>query len=173
MCQFGCNTFKRVKTPNSYPKGWSTPWGARWAHNREVYVKTVDTRCSLLEPWRMEEETRGGDETGLSIQTLLMRIQRLSTHDSSFHAPKKRNRTLPSQQPNHLTSLFHSFLSREEWSPQHPFCDHWWYKGTHSVSFQRFHHSIPIIEASLRPLFIPRFGSKYALIPKSLQSLST
>ena len=79
---------------------------------------------------------------------------------------------LPSQQPNHLTLVFHSFLSREEWSPQHPFCDHWWYKGTHSVSFQRFHHSIPIAETSLYPLFIYRFGSEYALIVIPLQSSS-
>ena len=62
----------------------------------------------------MEEETREGDDTGLSIQTLLMRIQRLSTHDSSLHAPQKRDLTLPSQQPIHLTSLLLSFLSREE-----------------------------------------------------------
>ena len=130
-------------------------------------------RCSLLESWRMEEKTRGGDETGLSIQTLLMRSQRLSTHHSSSHAPQKRNLTLPSQQLIQLKSLFLSFLSCEEWSPQHPSCDHWWYKGTRSVSFQRFHHSIPITESSLRPLFIPRFGSKYAFIPNSLQSSST
>ena len=133
----------------------------------------MDTRCFLLKSWRMEEETHEGDETGLSIQTLLMRIQRLSTHHYSSHAPQKRNRTLPSQQPNHLTSLFHSFLSCEEWSPQHPSCDHWWYKGTRSESFHRFHHSIPIIELSLHPLFIPRFGSKYALITNPLQSSST
>ena len=133
----------------------------------------MDTRCLLPESWRMEEETRGGDETGLSIQTLLMRIQCPSNHHSSSHVPQKRNRTLPSQQPNHLTPLFHSFLSCEEWSPQHPSCDHWWYKGTRSVSFQRFHHSIPIIELSLYPLFIHRFGSKYALITNSLKSSST
>ena len=130
-------------------------------------------RCSLLESWRMEEKTRGGDETGLSIQTLFMRIQRLSTHHSSSHAPQKRNRTLPSQQPNHLMSLLHSFLSCITWDSQGIYYSCWWKTGTRSVSFQRFHNSISITEVSLHPLFIPSFGSEYALIPNSLQSSST
>ena len=89
----------------------------------------------------MEEKTHGGEETGLSIQTLLMRIHRLSTHNSSSHAPQKRNRTLPSQQSNHLTSLFLSFLSCEERSLQLSSCSCWWKEGTRSVTLQRLHHS--------------------------------
>ena len=111
MCQFGCNTFKRVKTPNSYPKGWSTPWGARWAHNREVYVKwrIRAVHSSNHEEWkrkRMEEMKRVSRfklySWGFSVSpftslhfapkereiSLFLLGSQFISHPSSFHSTK-------------------------------------------------------------------------------------